>query len=197
MTSNTLAAALSGGGRFAKWTTVGDAYAGTVTGVEVRQSRKFGTDTPDTWDDGSPKLQVAVTVATDDRADADDDGQRVIVVNLWGSQRRALMAACKAAGVTEPEAGQRFTAKWVSGAGGASDPRVYEYGITPAPSVVANVLAAAETAKEVMAAPTPAVPAGDDPVALAKSLLREGVPAADVAAATGLPEAVINALPKF
>ena len=164
-------------------------YTGIITDVQMRQSRKYESTDLDTWDDGTPKMQVVFTLATDyrDQAQQDDDGTRMISINLWSGQKKALVAACKAAGVPEPQPGQRFTATHVSGIGNAKAPRVFEYTLTAGPTGVAAVL-------DVEPAATPAAPGAANPVETAKQLLAAGMSTQEVATASGLPETVVAAL---
>ena len=133
-------------------------------------------------------MQVVLTLATDyrDQSQPDDDGTRQLSINLWSGQKKALVAACKAAGVPEPMVGQSFTATHVSGVGNAKAPRVFEYVLAAGPSPVAGLL-------DVAAEPAAAAPAAT-PVDTAKQLLAAGLSTQDVAAASGLPETVVAAL---
>ena len=182
-----IADALASGGTYLKWEHPGTTYTGIITDVTMRQSRKYESTDLDAWDDGTPKMQVVLTLATDyEVAGQDDDGTRMISINLWSGQKKALVAACKAAGVAEPQVGQRFTATHVAGIGNAKAPRVFEYTLLAGPTGVAAVLA-------VQPDSAPA-PAGSTPVDTAKELLALGMSTQDVAAASGLPETVVAAL---
>ena len=183
-----IADALSGGGTYLKWENPGTTYTGVITDVTLRQARKFESTELDFWDDGTAKMQVVLTLATGyrDAANPDDDGSRSLSINLWSGQKKSLIAACKAAGVAEPEVGQKFTATHVSGIGNAKNPRVFEYVLEAAPSGVAAQL------DEAPAAAAPAAAA--NPAETAKGLLAAGMSAADVAAATGLPVTTVTAL---
>ena len=189
MTMSAIADALASGGTYLKWEHPGTTYTGIITDVAMRQSRKYESTELDAWDDGTPKLQVVLTLATDyrDQAQQDDDGTRMISINLWSGQKKALVAACKAAGVGEPQVGQRFTATHVSGIGNAKAPRVFEYTLTAGPSGVAAAL-------DVEPAATPAPATGANPVETAKQLLAAGMSTQEVATASGLPETVVAAL---
>jgi hypothetical protein len=181
--------ALASGGTYLKWEHPGTTYTGIITDVAMRQSRKYESTELDVWEDGTPKLQVVLTLATDyrDQAQQDDDGTRMISINLWSGQKKALVAACKAAGVGEPQTGQRFTATHVSGIGNAKAPRVFEYTLTAGPTGVAAAL-------DVEPAATPAPATGANPVETAKQLLAAGLSTQEVATASGLPETVVAAL---
>ena len=184
-----IADALASGGSYLKWEHPGTTYTGIITDVAMRQSRKYESTDLDTWEDGTPKMQIVITLATDyrDQAQQDDDGTRMASINLWSGQKKALVTACKAAGVTEPEVGQRFTVTHVSGIGNAKSPRVYEYTLTAGPSDVAAML-------DVEPAATPAAATGSTPVDTARELLALGMTTQEVATASGLPESVVAAL---
>jgi hypothetical protein len=162
--TGTLADALAGGGRYVKWDEVGTGVvvSGTVVSVTMRQSRKFESTDLDFWDDGQPKMQAVVEIATTlrDAGDPEDDGKRSVVVNLWSGQKRALADACRKAGVPEPRPGDTFAAVWTSGVGKAKDPRVFAYQITPGVGLASVITetAAAPVADPFTAAP-PAMPA--------------------------------------
>lgn len=175
---------LSGGGAYLKWETPGTTYTGVITEVTTRQARKFESTDLDFWDDGTPKMQAVITLATDyrDASIGDDDGTRSLSINLWSGQKKSLIEACKAAGVDEPKVGMTFTASHVSGIGIAKQPRVFEYVLSAGPSGVAAVLDQ----------PVAAAPA--NPAETAKSLLAAGMSATDVANATGLPVNTVAAL---
>lgn len=194
-----IADALKGGGSFLKWSeTPGTTYTGVITEVTLRQARKFESTEPDFWEDGSPKMQVVITLATEYRDDRnpDDDGSRQVAINLWSGQKRSLVAACKAAGVAEPAVGQRFTATHVSGIGTAKNPRVFEYRLEAGPSPAAALLAVADqvTPQEVKGVEVPSTTLTSNPVDLAKQLLEAGLSTAEVATASGLPEPTVAAL---
>ena len=184
-----IADALASGGSYLKWEHPGTTYTGIITDVAMRQSRKYESTDLDTWEDGTPKMQIVITLATDyrDQAQQDDDGTRMASINLWSGQKKALVTACKAAGVTEPEVGQRFTVTHISGIGNAKSPRVYEYTLAAGPSDVAAML-------DVEPAATPAAATGSTPVDTARELLNLGMTTQEVAIASGLPESVVAAL---
>lgn len=189
---------LSGGGAFLKWETPGTSYTGTIANVELRQARKFESTDLAFWDDGSPQMQCLLTLDTDyrDGAIEDDEGVRMLSINLWSGQKKALISACRAAGVDEPQIGQRLTVTHKEGIGNAKNPRVFEYVLAAGPSGVATALV--EPAAPVAApaaAPMAQAAAAVNPVDTAKALLATGaMSTTDIAQATGLPETVIAAL---
>lgn len=188
-----IADALAGGGTYLKWETPGTSYTGTIAEVAMRQARKFESTDLDFWDDGTPKMQVVLTLDTDYRGDSeDDDGTRQISINLWLGQKKALLDACKKAGVKEPEVGQTFTATHVSGIGNAKAPRVFEYVLGKATGIAAQLETAAPAVTPV---PDSVLePAAANPAETAKTLLAAGMDVAQVAAATGLPATTVAAL---
>ena len=141
---SSIAEALKGGSPFVKWDELkmGATVAGRITRTEIRQATKFKSTEPDFWTDGTPKMQVIITIATDlrDPDNADDDGERCISINLWSGQKKALQAAIEAAKVDEPKVGQTFSATWVSGVGVAGDPRVFVYSLSGAAQPIAEAL---------------------------------------------------------
>jgi len=67
-----------GGGKAAKFDNVGDAVEGTVTDVRLSQQTSMEDNTPLTWADGSPRMQLVVSIKTDERNGDEDDGVRRI-----------------------------------------------------------------------------------------------------------------------
>lgn len=89
---------------------VGTSYTGTITDLRTVQVRNF--DDPNKlefWDDGKPKLQIEVTLATDyiDDSVEEDDGTRRVY--LFGQKLSAAKAEMKAKGFEKLEKGFKFT----------------------------------------------------------------------------------------
>lgn len=102
---------LEGGGKTAKFATIGDIVKGTVVSASSKQQTEFGTGKPLTWDNGDPKMELVVTLATDERDpdDATDDGTRVLYA------KGAMLAAIRAARQGKTfEAGGTLAVKYVS-----------------------------------------------------------------------------------
>jgi hypothetical protein len=105
--------------RFFKFKNVGDAISGILTDIgEPRQATKFNPnpDAPrqlDFWEsaDGGvprPKMEVLLTLQTELREDAEDDGKRKVVIPVFykdGSQLSAIQAAMFPTGATDLELG--------------------------------------------------------------------------------------------
>lgn len=86
---------------------VGDAYTGTITALETAQVRNYESGEPEFWEDGNPKLQIVVTLATTYGDGAEDDGERKVY--LFGQKLQAAKAALKEAGMQKLELGTQFT----------------------------------------------------------------------------------------
>ena len=166
--SGALADALAGGGKFIKWKEIGQGtiVTGTVTDVKMRQTRKikrqngaYVDDGPATWDDGSPKMEAVIELATTMRDGGDDDGSRSLSINLWSGQKRALADACRKAGVPEPRPGDTFSAVWTSGAGDVEEPRQFAYQVTPGTGIASAIADAPKADPFAAPAPAPAMPA--------------------------------------
>lgn len=70
-----------------KFKAPGETHTGVITEISDRMPvTKYGTTDPDYWPDGSPKQQVVITLATDERdpEDPNDSGER----SLWVTESR-------------------------------------------------------------------------------------------------------------
>lgn len=91
---------LAGGGApSVKYETVGQVHRGTVTDFAISQCTVFGTGAPATWPDGNKKMQLVVTLATEERDPTieDDDGTRRDFFPKPSAKMTALVEALKAA----------------------------------------------------------------------------------------------------
>lgn len=212
MSDDLLDTLLNGGGKtfFSREDAVGRSVTGVVTAVSTRQTRSLDTGQPETWDDGSPKLQTAITLATGERdpLDPEDDGRRVVYVKMWGEQLNALRRAARQAG-GKPVPGDTFTATFTGTtpppAKGLNPSKVYEFKIAkpldgdPAPN--ADVPPSATTAPPAWATgdpqgatssgtaqqaqPAQPAAAGGPDLSKVPALRAAGVPDAQIAAAIG------------
>ena len=87
----------AGGGQWAKFENPGDSVQGEIVSMAVRQASDFITKLPAVSNTGKPKMQLVIGVQAMPPT-ADDDGVRLVDVNLWGIQRDALDAAVQAFG---------------------------------------------------------------------------------------------------
>jgi hypothetical protein len=122
-----------------KDTRVGEGYEGTVVSARTVQVRNYEDPTKlEYWDDGKPKLQIEVTLATDyaDPTDPDDDGQRRVF--LFGQKLRAAQDEFRKKGLKKLEAGFHFKIKLVGTKPSQNkrynDVKLYEIEIDPASS---------------------------------------------------------------
>jgi hypothetical protein len=67
-----------GGGKAAKFDEIGDTVEGQITDAQITQQTDMETNQPLTWPDGSPRMQLVVTLQTNERIDDNDDGIRRI-----------------------------------------------------------------------------------------------------------------------
>jgi hypothetical protein len=65
-----------GGGKAAKFEKIGDTVEGQITDVKVTQQTSMEDNTPLTWPDGSPRMQLVITLQTSANDGEDDDGVR-------------------------------------------------------------------------------------------------------------------------
>ncbi|WP_426566410.1 hypothetical protein ACPPVT_07640 [Angustibacter sp. McL0619] len=199
---------LGGGGRSASFLTVGATAKGQIVSTpEVRQKTKMGTGDLETWDDGSPKLQLVVTLATDERdpADAEDDGVRKLYVG--GSKKpesksmhAAVAAAVIASGAKGLEVGGTLQVTYVgdgtSKTAGFNPPKQYQAVYTPAAAgFLGTDQAQSAAAPAVAPAAAPATGPAPQDITTAKSLIAAGLDDATVlAAAPSLTAEVVAAL---
>lgn len=119
----------------AKFAQIGDRVSGQIVSLGSSQQseyRKPGSTAPAkmlTWPDGSPMMQVIVTLQTNQRdpSVADDDGQRRIFVK--GKRlTNAVRDAVRGSGARKLELGGTLTVKWVGeeDTGAGSPAKVYE-----------------------------------------------------------------------
>jgi hypothetical protein len=138
---------MGGGGRSAKFATIGDKIDGEITATEVTQQTDFTDGTPKTWPDGNPMMQLVITLQTDEREDDQDDGVRRVFAK--GSARKAtttigaVRAAVQAAGAKTLEVGGRlqlaYTGDGVAPKAGLNAPKEYKAKYTPPAAGSVNV----------------------------------------------------------
>jgi hypothetical protein len=96
-----------------KFDVVGATISGTVKSApRERQQTKFGSQEPDFWPNGDPKMQILVDLQTDQRADMSDDGARTLYV-ASGNMKRAISEAIRAANASDIEPGGTLTVQYI------------------------------------------------------------------------------------
>ena len=103
-----------GGGKAFKFETIGDTLDGTITDVQIAQQTDMESNQPLTWADGSPRMQLIVTVQTAERSDDNDDGLRrafakggkyEVATGTGTSMKDAIADAVKKAGARSLDEG--------------------------------------------------------------------------------------------
>lgn len=110
---NDTSAFFGGGIEAVKFEKPGDKVTGEVIGKELRQQTDFDSGKALYWNDGSPRMQVIVTlqVPTDDE---DDEGERNLYVR--GLMTKAVRDALKTAKLRDLEIGHTLTVEYTGDA---------------------------------------------------------------------------------
>lgn len=145
------------GGKGLKFPTPGTSYTGRVTSEPVEQQQtKFGTDIPDTWPNGDPKMQILVNLDTDLREDADDDGARTLYV-ASNKMKQAIFAAITAAGVDDIRVGGTLTVTYTGNDPASKNPanpaKLYSASYVPPQSAFAGAGNTPQAAPQAVPAP--------------------------------------------
>ena len=118
---------------------VGTKFDGVITDLRTVQVRNY--DDPNKleyWDDGKPKLQIEVTLATEyiDSSLDEDDGTRRVY--LFGQKLQAAKAEMKAKGIEKLEKGFKFAIEFVGTKPSSNkrynDVKLYAIEVTPSKS---------------------------------------------------------------
>lgn len=134
---------MGGGVTSAKFPTIGHTVTGRITErPTVEQQKDYTTGEAKFWDDGSPQMQLVVTLATTERdpANPEDDGARRLYVK--GQMKTAVAQAVRAAGARGLEVGGVLTVVYVRD-GERKNPRFnapknFDATYTPAATVALN-----------------------------------------------------------
>ncbi|MFI6160368.1 hypothetical protein ACIA59_10510 [Micromonospora haikouensis] len=110
---------------------IGHTVIGSITETpKVEQMKKFNSDELDFWPSGDPKMQIVVTLQTDQRdpSNEQDDGKRRLHISprMMGPVREAVQRV----GAKGLEIGGRLAVRRVGGTGAVGDPFTFaaEYG---------------------------------------------------------------------
>jgi len=139
---------LGGGAASAKFAQLGDTVTGTITVTpQLRQQTDYKTRKPMFWDDGQPKMQVVVTLQTDQRAAADDDGTRSVYIK--GDMQRATREALRASGAKGLEVGGTLTVVFVGEEPTSGDPKkLYQATYLPPSNAAVNAFVTGQVAQQ-------------------------------------------------
>ncbi|MGA6128803.1 MULTISPECIES: hypothetical protein [unclassified Microbacterium] len=147
-----------------KFDTVGASITGTVKAApRERQQTKYGTQEPDFWPNGDPKMQILVDLQTDRREDPNDDGERTLYV-ASPKMRKAIGEAIRAANASDILPGGTLTVTFIGNDPASKNPanpaKLYQAQYTPPASGFAQPAAAAPQVQQAVApqAPTTAGP---------------------------------------
>lgn len=140
---------LFAGGKSFSFDNVDDAVEGEVLNCELRQQTDVDTGTPLTFNDGTPRMQLVVTLQTKLRDNDDDDGIRTIYAKggrydvdsgSGTSMRDAIADAVRTSGAKTLEEGGTLVVAF-TGLGkkrnkGYSAPKLYTAGYRPPKATV-------------------------------------------------------------
>lgn len=109
-------ALMGGGGRSASFKSHGDRVWGEIINLDRIQQRDFDSGELTWWDEEKtqPKMQIVVTLQTDDREDDEDDGVRKVYIKEPSQLREAMRKAITQAGAKGVAHGGKFLVQYVS-----------------------------------------------------------------------------------
>ena len=172
-----------------KFDVVGATVTGTVKSApRERQQTKFGSQDPDFWPNGDPKMQILVDLQTQERADANDDGERTLYV-ASKNMKRAISDAIRAAGAPDLQPGGTLTVQYLGNDPAPKNPQ------NPAKMYAAQYTAPTSAFAQPAAAVAPTVPPVQQPVAAqpVAPLQQQFAPQpAQVAAPAAVPQAPVQ-----
>lgn len=93
----------------AEFSDVGTVVRGTVTAAEVWNRLDFASKKKLYWDDGNPRQQLVVTIQTEERENAEDNGLRRLYAKKPGSMLDAIQEAVGSRGIA---VGGKLTVKY-------------------------------------------------------------------------------------
>lgn len=157
----------SGTGKGVKFSQVGARITGKIAQLPFeKQATKFGSQEPDFWPNGDPKMQVVVPLTDTDAMpeDANDDGDRTLYVSST-SMKKAIFAAISAAGASDVQIGGILTVIYTGDDPNSQNPANPKKLYSAQYSAPASGLAAPAPAAPA-AAPAPAAPVYQQPAAV-------------------------------
>lgn len=103
---------MGGGVPSAKFKNHGDEVWGVIVDASVRQQTDFETNEPLYWQDGTPRMQLVITLKTEQHEGPDDDGQRRVYAK--GKMLNTIREAVKKAGAEGIAEGGKLLVRYVS-----------------------------------------------------------------------------------
>jgi hypothetical protein len=147
---------------------VGTVYSGTVVSTEWRQQTDYDTNEPLWWNRGAskpstvqgegaqPVWQYVVTLDTDERLNADDDGRRRDFIKKGKGGTEVLRQAVIDAGLADLAPGcgykKQFASTEPSSNPRFNDRKVYRYKVTPPVAGLSDFDTPADPASQTMSA---------------------------------------------
>lgn len=114
MTMDPDAFLMGAGGRSVSFKTVNDQVWGVVMNSQMRQQIDLDSQRPAFWDDGNPKMQLVITLLTEEREDDEDDGLRKVYVK--GQMQKAIGDAVRKAKAPGIRDGGRLLVRYLGDA---------------------------------------------------------------------------------
>lgn len=102
---------MGAGGRSASFKDIKAMVWGEVIHSEVRQQTDFDSGEPMFWSDGKPRLQLVISLQTEEREDEEDDGVRKVYAK--GNMLKAIRTAISKAGARGIENGGKLVVQYV------------------------------------------------------------------------------------
>lgn len=126
---------LMGGAPTCNFLTLGTVRKGRIRTYEKTQQRDMETGTPETWDDGSPKWQIVLTLETDERdpeIDGDDGVRRLFAkAQMLSAIRDAIRKSGHRGDVTGGMLAVKYHEDGQAKTRGFNPPKIYKAQFTP------------------------------------------------------------------
>lgn len=138
----------AGGAKAFQFDNIGDTVSGEIVEMVKRQQTSLSTGEKLTWDDGSPRMMLVVTLQTDMVSD-DDSGERTVYVRggrfeiakgKGTSMKDAISEALRSEGLRAPRLGDILSVAYTGdgkGKKGYTPPKLYTAGYEKATAAAA------------------------------------------------------------
>jgi hypothetical protein len=139
-TSNEAEDFFAGGARSFQFDKIGDMVSGQILDMAKRQQTSLTDGTKLFWDDGSPRMLLVITLATEERNSDDDNGERTIYVRggryevakgTGTSMKEAIADVLRSEGLRAPRIGDKLAVTYTGegkGKRGYAPPKLYTAG---------------------------------------------------------------------
>lgn len=188
-----------------KFDVVGATITGTVKAPpRERQQTKFGTQEPDFWPNGDPKMQILVDLQTTLQEDGNDDGERTLYV-ASKNMKTAISQAIRAANAADILPGGTLTITYIGNNPASKNPanpaKLYQAQYSAPAGAFATPAPAVATPAAVPSTPAPAAPVAapvgvtPEQAAQIAQLRAAGIQDQNIAAAVGVSADVLANIP--